>query len=111
MVDPPRRMLLNAFSMNCVGHIQQGLWTRPDTRQLEYNTLEPWVELAVILEKGGFDALFMADVLGVYDVYRGSGETSIVEAMQIPINDPAMLISAMAHNTEHLGFAYTSSIF
>ena len=53
-----KRMLINAFSMNCVSHIQQGLWVRDDTRQLEYNQLEPWVELAQILEKGCFDALF-----------------------------------------------------
>jgi FMN-dependent oxidoreductase (nitrilotriacetate monooxygenase family) len=96
--------------MNCVSHIQQGLWRRDDTRQLEYASLDPWIELAKILEKGCFDALFLADVIGVYDVFRGSAETSLIEAMQIPVNDPALLIPAMAHATEHLGFAYTSSI-
>ena len=106
----PRRMLLNAFSMNCVSHIQQGLWIRDDTRQLEYTQLDPWVELAQILEKGCFDALFLADVVGVYDTYRGGPETSIIEGMQTPVNDPALLIPAMAHATEHLGFAFTSSV-
>ena len=109
-MTPPRRLLLNAFHMNCVSHIQQGLWMRDDTRQLEYTRLDPWVELAQILEKGCFDALFLADVVGVYDTYRGGPETSIVEAMQIPVNDPALLIPAMAHVTEHLGFAFTSSV-
>ena len=109
-MTPQRRLLLNAFHMNCVSHIQQGLWVRDDTRQLEYTRLDPWVELAQILEKGCFDALFLADVVGVYDTYRGGPETSIVEAMQIPVNDPALLIPAMAHVTEHLGFAFTSSI-
>jgi FMN-dependent oxidoreductase (nitrilotriacetate monooxygenase family) len=103
-------MLLNAFSMNCVSHIQHGLWVRDDTRQREYTQLAPWVELAQILEKGCFDALFLADVVGVYDIYRGGPETSIVEGMQIPVNDPALLIPAMAHATEHLGFAFTSSV-
>ncbi len=107
---PQKRIHLNAFSMNCVSHIQHGLWTRPDTRQLEFNRLEPWIELAQLLEKGGFDALFLADVIGTYDNYRGSAETSIAEAMQIPVNDPMMLIPAMAHATEHLGFAFTSSV-
>jgi FMN-dependent oxidoreductase (nitrilotriacetate monooxygenase family) len=110
MMVMPRRMLLNAFSMNCVSHIQHGLWVREDTRQLEYTQLDPWVELAQILEKGRFDALFLADVVGVYDTYRGGPETSIVEGMQIPVNDPALLIPAMAHATEHLGFAFTSSV-
>ena len=105
-----KRMLLNAFHMNCVSHIQHGLWVRDDTRQTEYTRLEPWVELARILEKGCFDALFLADVIGVYDDYRGGAETSIVEGMQVPVNDPALLIPAMAYVTEHLGFAFTSSV-
>jgi FMN-dependent oxidoreductase (nitrilotriacetate monooxygenase family) len=103
-------MLLNAFSMNCVSHIQHGLWVRSDTRQLEYTQLAPWIELAQLLEKGRFDALFLADVIGVYDTYHGGPETSITEGMQIPVNDPALLIPAMAYVTEHLGFAFTSSI-
>ena len=107
---PPRRMLLNAFHMNCVSHIQHGLWVRDDTRQLEYTQLEPWVELAQILEKGCFDALFLADVIGLYDTYGGGPETSILEGMQVPVNDPALLIPAMAYATEHLGFAFTSSV-
>ena len=106
----PKRMLINAFSMNCVSHIQQGLWVRDDTRQTEYTQLDPWVELAQILEKGCFDALFLADVVGVYDAYKGGSETSIIQGMQIPVNDPAMLIPAMAHATENLGFAFTSSV-
>ena len=106
----PRRMLINAFTMNCVSHIQQGLWVRDDTRQLDYTQLDPWVELAQILEKGCFDAIFLADVVGVYDSYHGGPETSIIEGMQVPVNDPALLIPAMAHATENLGFAFTSSV-
>ena len=111
MPEMPKRMLLNAFSMNCVSHIQQGLWVREDTRQLEYTQIDPWIELAQILEKGCFDALFLADVVGVYDTYKGGPETSIIEGMQIPSNDPSLLISAMAHATENIGFAYTSSVY
>jgi FMN-dependent oxidoreductase (nitrilotriacetate monooxygenase family) len=69
------------------------------------------VELAKILEKGCFDGLFLADVVGVYDAYHGGPETSIIEGMQTPVNDPAMLISAMAYATENLGLAFTSSVF
>ena len=105
-----KRIHLNAFSMNCVSHIQHGLWVRDDTRQREFNRIEPWIELARLLEKGGFDALFLADVIGAYDLYRGGPETAIVEAVQIPANDPMPLIPAMAMATEHLGFAFTSSV-
>ncbi|MBT6272912.1 MAG: LLM class flavin-dependent oxidoreductase [Chromatiales bacterium] len=110
VAPPQRRMLLNAFSMNCVSHIHQGLWARDDTRQRDFGQLAPWIELAQILESGCIDALFLADVVGVYDVFRGGADVSIEQAMQIPVNDPALLIPAMAHATEHLGFAYTSSV-
>ena len=109
-MNPPQRLLFNAFSMNCVSHIHHGLWRRPDTRQLDYASLDPWVELATLLERAKFDTLFLADVSGVYDNYKGSADTAIREAMQIPINDPSLLIPAMAHATEHLGFAFTGSV-
>ncbi|MGI9614094.1 MAG: LLM class flavin-dependent oxidoreductase [Acidimicrobiales bacterium] len=109
-MSEPQRLLFNAFSMNCVSHIQHGLWGRDDTRQLEYASLDPWLELARILEAGCFDALFLADVVGVYDTYQGGPETSIREAMQIPVNDPTLLIPAMASVTKNLGFAFTGSI-
>lgn len=106
----PRRMILNAFSMNCVSHIQQGMWTRKDTRQVEFGSLDPWIELAKVAEKGCFDTIFLADVIGLYDNYQGSANTSFREAMQVPVNDPMLLIPAMASVTEHLGFAFTSSV-
>ena len=105
-----KRILLNAFHMNCVVHQSPGLWVLPGDRMHEYNKLEPWVELAKILEKGKFDALFLADVVGVYDVFRNNREAAVSQAAQIPVNDPVALIPAMAYATEHIGFAWTSSV-
>ncbi len=104
------RLRLNAFSMNCVSHITHGLWTHPDTEQLRYTDLDTWVRLARLLERGRFDALFLADVIGTYDTYRGGRDTAVREGLQIPVNDPALLIPAMAYATEHLGFAFTASV-
>ncbi len=108
---PPRRLLLCAFTMNCVSHIQQGVWRRPEARQVEYTSLDPWMELARECERGLFDAVFFADVMGVYDTYGGSGATSIRTGMQTPVNDPMLMIPAMSTVTENLGFAFTSSIY
>jgi FMN-dependent oxidoreductase (nitrilotriacetate monooxygenase family) len=105
-----RRLRFNAFSMNCVSHIHHGQWVRPETRQREYHSLDPWIELAQLLERGKFDALFLADVVGTYDSYRGSRDVAVREGLQIPVNDPSLLIPALAHATEHLGFAFTQSI-
>lgn len=104
------RLRFNAFTMNCVSHIHHGQWRRPDTRQLEYNTLDPWLELARLLERGRFDAIFLADVIGTYDSHRGSRDPAVIEGLQIPVNDPALLIPAMATVTTDLGFAFTHSV-
>jgi len=106
----PKQIRLNAFDMNCIGHQSPGLWTHPRDRADSYNTLTYWTDLARTLERGGFDAIFIADVLGIYDVYKGSGRTALEHAVQVPVNDPMLLVSAMALVTEHLGFGITCGI-
>jgi FMN-dependent oxidoreductase (nitrilotriacetate monooxygenase family) len=105
-----KQIRLNAFDMNCVGHQSPGLWTHPRDRADRYNTLQYWVELAQILERGKFDALFLADVLGVYDVYGGTPDAAIAQAVQVPVNDPLLVIPAMAYVTENLGFGVTCAV-
>lgn len=105
----PKRLLVNAFNMNCVGHIHHGLWTHPRDRSTEYNTLGHWTDIARLLERGLFDGLFIADIVGSYDVYQGGLDLTLQEAIQLPANDPWMLVSAMAAVTQHLGFGLTAS--
>ncbi len=104
-----REIRFNAFEMNCVGHQSPGLWAHPRDRSWQYKDLAYWTELAVLLERGKFDALFIADVLGVYDVYHGSTETALRHSTQVPVNDPLQLVPAMANVTRHLGFGLTAS--
>ena len=105
-----REILLNAFDMNCVVHQSPGLWRHPRDRADRYVDLSYWTDLARILERGRFDALFLADVLGVYDVYGSSTDTALREATQVPLNDPMLTVSAMAAVTEHLGFGVTCTL-
>ena len=105
-----RQIRFNAFDMNCVGHQSPGLWAHPRDRSWQYKDLEYWVDLAKILERGRFDGLFIADVLGVYDVYRGNLDAALRQSAQIPVNDPLQLVPAMALVTEHLGFGLTASL-
>jgi alkanesulfonate monooxygenase SsuD/methylene tetrahydromethanopterin reductase-like flavin-dependent oxidoreductase (luciferase family) len=70
-----KQILLNAFNMNCIGHINHGLWTHPRDTSTQYKTLDYWTNLARLLERGLFDGLFIADIVGTYDVY-GSRWTS-----------------------------------
>ena len=106
--DEHRAILFNAFDMNCVAHQSPGLWRHPDDHARDYNTLGYWTHLAQTLEKGLFDGLFIADVLGPYSVYGGTSEAAIRTGAQTPVNDPFLLVSAMAVVTEHLGFGVTA---
>lgn len=103
-----RQIRFNAFDMNCVAHQSSGLWRHPDDRSRHYNTIGYWTELAQLLERGHFDGLFIADVLGTYDVYGGDRTAAVRNGAQVPVNDPILLVSAMAAVTEHLGFGVTA---
>lgn len=105
-----KKILLNAFNMNCIGHINHGLWTHPRDTSTQYNTLEYWTELAQLLERGLFDGLFIADIVGVYDVYQNSVDVTLKESIQLPVNDPLLLVSAMAAVTKNLGFGLTANL-
>ena len=46
-----KQILLNAFDMNCVGHINHGLWTHPRDQSHRFDELSYWTDLAKTLEK------------------------------------------------------------
>lgn len=105
-----RQIRLNAFTMNCVVHLAPGQWTNPTDRAQDYLHASHWVNLATLLEAGKFDALFLGDILGIYDVAGNTPDAALRTAAQVPMNDPAPLIPLMAHATRHLGFGVTLSV-
>ena len=105
-----KKIMLNAFNMNSVGHISHGMWTHPSDNSIDYSSLDYWVKLAKTLERGKFDGLFLADVIGTNDVHGGSPDAALHGAVQVPINDPVIPLSAMAHATQHLSFNVTANL-
>lgn len=103
------RLTLHGFAQLTVGHQAVGLWAHPEDHADRFTDLEHWVELARLLERGRFDTLFLADILGPYDVYGGDHATAARAAAQLPVGDPVVPISAMAAATTHLGFGITAS--
>ncbi|WP_307832114.1 LLM class flavin-dependent oxidoreductase [Prauserella cavernicola] len=101
---------LNAFVQNAVTHQSSGLWRHPDDRGRRYTDLEHWVELARTIDEADFDSLFIADVLGMSDVYAGSRDAALANGVQVPQGDPMMAVSAMAAATRGLGFGITASV-
>lgn len=106
-----RELILNAFVMNTPCHLSPGLWAHPTNSTDQYKTLKFWTDLAQTLDKANFHAMFIADTLGAYDVYKGPANfsTSLASGAQFPVNDPLYLVPAMAAVTENLVFGVTAS--
>lgn len=105
-----KRLFFNAFVMNTTSHIQHGQWRRPDARQTEFADVNTWIGLAETLERAKFDALFFADVSGLYGDPDADYSVYLREGLQIPSNDPTVLLGALAVRTSHIGLATTSNV-
>ncbi|WP_166996966.1 NtaA/DmoA family FMN-dependent monooxygenase [Paramicrobacterium fandaimingii] len=108
--DQTTPLLFNAFVMNTNSHIQHGQWRRPDAGQTEFNDVDTWINLAKLLEDAKFDGMFFADVTGLYGDADAPYDVYVNEGLQIPSNDPTVLLSALAVNTKHIGLALTSNV-
>lgn len=106
----PKPIRFNAFQMASVGHQSPGLWAHPRDASQHYDDPAHWVALAQLLERGLFDGVFIADVLGVYDVYQGKPDAALRHAVQVPLLDPLALVPLMAQATTHLGFGVTCAL-
>ncbi|KAI9148330.1 Dimethyl-sulfide monooxygenase [Paramyrothecium foliicola] len=104
-----KKILINAFDMSTVGHLSPGQWKNPVDKSATKRDLQYWIDLAKLLERGGINALFLADTYGGYDTYEGSLDNCIRRAAQWPMTDPTIPISAMAAVTKNLSFAITAS--
>ncbi|KAI9850401.1 MAG: hypothetical protein M1838_005734 [Thelocarpon superellum] len=113
---PKKQLILNGFveikelsSTNPIGsgHQSPGLWRHPQDESFRFNDVAYWTDLARRLEKAKFHGIFIADVLGGYDVYNNSLDAAIRSAAQWPVNEPLAVVPAMAAATEHIGFGVT----
>ncbi|MBP2259125.1 LLM class flavin-dependent oxidoreductase [Virgibacillus alimentarius] len=104
-----KQIHFNGFIQHSPSPHSTGLWKHEKDGGVNHNQLTYWVEIAQLLERGKFDSLFIADVLGTYSVYENSHRAGAEYAVQLPAHDPIIPISAMAAVTKHLGFAPTIS--
>ncbi|KAL1644627.1 hypothetical protein SLS61_008678 [Didymella pomorum] len=85
---PPKKWIVNAFVEMCSGHQSPGLWRHPEDHSHEFGDVQHWVELAKLLEEAKFHGIFIADVLGGYDVYNGNLDAAKISGAQWPVNEP-----------------------
>lgn len=108
MSRPP--LILSAFLMNTTSHIIGGAWRREEAEQHRFNELPHWISLIQKLESSGFDIAFFADVVGLYGDHEGGWASHLRRGLQVPSNDPLVLLSALAAVTDRIGLAMTSSV-
>lgn len=107
-----KQIILNAFVMNTPAHMAPGQWRHPRNKTANYTKLSFWTDLAKLLDNAGFHAMFIADTLGPYDVYKGPANVvpALASGAQYPVNDPLYLVPAMAEATKNLIFGVTASL-
>jgi FMN-dependent oxidoreductase (nitrilotriacetate monooxygenase family) len=104
-----KNILLGAFEINQVNLTSQGLWAHPDQNTYRYKELSYWTELAQLLERGYFDFLFLADSYGYPMLDGETPPVTFEQAVELPKNEPMLLIPALAAVTSDLNFVVTSS--
>ncbi|QLG70961.1 hypothetical protein HG535_0G00110 [Zygotorulaspora mrakii] len=107
-----KELIINAFLMGAAGNQTIGIWRHPNDKSTQlYQTPTYCTDLAKLLERGKFHTVFLADVLGPYDVYKGGQNFGPVAktGAQWPISDPSYFIPLMAYVTSKLAFGITIS--
>lgn len=93
-----RKLHLNAVVYGLGSH--EAAWRMPESDPFATMTLEYWLDIAKKAEEGGFDALFLGDVLALQE----SADRHLSNTM-----DPFVLLSALASVTRRIGLIGTAS--
>ncbi len=104
-----KKLLANAFYCGSPGQSWAGLWTHPRSKGADYNTPGFWTDLARICERGLLDGIFIADGLGISDVYEGRPDALLRSGSFAPTLDPMLLVPLMSSVTKHLSFGVTGN--
>ncbi|MGH8817569.1 MAG: LLM class flavin-dependent oxidoreductase [Achromobacter pestifer] len=103
MTRPSRQIKLGAFLMQTGHHI--AAWRHPDAQADAAVNFRHYVELARRAENAKFDAVFLADAVGV----RNTDLPSLSRTARSDHFEPLTLLSALAAVTEKIGLIATVS--
>lgn len=100
-----------------LGFVQHGLinhassmWAHPRDK-VGMNWFEPeyWRDLGRLMERGLFDAMFIADELAPYNTYGDTSDAVVKFAGQCPVHDPLSVVPIVGSFTKNLGIGVTLS--
>jgi len=98
-----RKMRLGAFLMAGGHHISA--WRHPDAYAPAGTSIEHFIELARIAERGKFDMMFVEDAAAI----RERNPEMASQAARSTMFEPLSLLAALAVNTSHIGLVATAS--
>ena len=107
-----KKMHLLCFVQNGLINHAQSVWTNPRHHagyEGGFSRPEMWQSLGRTLERGKFDAIFIADVLAPYKNYAGNSDSTVRYAVQCPVHDPAAIVPIIGVATTKLGVGLTLS--
>jgi len=101
---------LLGFVQHGVNSHATGMW-RYQTDKIGYHFSRPeyWQHMARTMERGLFDAMFIADELAPYTTHAGSSDATVKYAVQCPTHEPSTIVPIIAAATKHLGIGVTLS--
>jgi len=101
---------LLGFVQHGVNSHATGMW-RHSRDKISWDWTRPpyWEHLARTMERGFFDAMFIADELAPYNNWKGSSDDTVRYAVQCPVHEPSTIAPIVTGATRHLGVGVTLS--
>jgi alkanesulfonate monooxygenase SsuD/methylene tetrahydromethanopterin reductase-like flavin-dependent oxidoreductase (luciferase family) len=107
---PKKQIQLNFFETTCTGPVSGiGQWKDPEDMTRTKDSLEYWIWLAKIAEKGKISSVFFADSYGGHEIYQKSIAAQYKGGSHVAKMEPTTVISVMASVTKSVGFGITGS--
>lgn len=101
---------LLGFIQHGVNSHATGMWRNPqDKINYDFSKAPYWRHMAQTMERGFFDAMFIADELAPYSTYKNSSDDTVRYAVQCPTHEPSTLATIITGATKHLGVGVTLS--
>lgn len=101
---------LLGFIQHGVNSHATGMW-RHSKDKVNWDWSRPpyWQHMARTMERGLFDAMFIADELAPYNNFENSSDACVKWAVQCPTHEPSTIVPIITTATKHLGVGVTLS--
>jgi FMN-dependent oxidoreductase (nitrilotriacetate monooxygenase family) len=110
MASARKRAHILGFIQHGVNSHATGMWRHPkDKVNWDWTRPPYWQHMGRTMERGLFDAIFIADELAPYSSYAGSSDATVKWAVQCPTHEPSTIAPILAEATRHLGIGVTLS--